>query len=238
MGADWTKQLEFVGACLRGVTSESDVTSGSDSDSSISIFGNACAAAAAAAIDAAICERVKVRASGNFEKKALPELLRWIIKVPVAFLKTIGLVSSVSSGGSGGGTNTNNSNKSDLESAQWRVRCAHAAYERLGAQRVHQCFDVIVEFPESAPAVDDLRRCLRRSYSLHSQLVDALKHKLRQRLLIAGAPTGDIIDTYRLTIRALRDLDPSGVVLNQVSVELKVRIAHFPNPDTLFQAPL
>lgn len=216
MGNVWVREMEMFGVCLR-----SDV------------FGNTCAAAAASAIDTAISKRVSEKAMGNFERKALPNLLKWIDQVPVAFLKTVGLVGAGGGGGVGHMQSipANNAIKSlnpahsaiessNLESAQWRARCAHAAYEMLGSSRVKECFDVIVEFPESKPAVDDLRKCLRRT-TLHSKLIDSLQRSLRSRLLIAGAPTADIIDTYRLTIRALRDLDPSGVVLRAVSGELK-----------------
>ena len=108
----------------------------------------------------------------------------------------------------------------DDAAEEWRARLEYAAHEHLGAVRTSEFFDVIVDFPDSLPAVDDLRRCLRRT-TLHAQLTNSLRGALRRRLLIAGAPTADIIDTYRLAIRALSALDPSGVVLNVVSAPLK-----------------
>ena len=189
MGARWAAALASVGSSLR--------ESGA--------FGSTCAAAAAAAIALATRRRVAERASGSFEKRALSPLLKWVDAVPLAFLKAIGLVTSI---------------ETDDASAAWRARCAHCAYESLGASRVAECFDVVVEFPDSKPALCDLRRCLRRT-SLRFELTRALRDTLRRRLLIAGAPTSDIIDTYRLLIRATRELDPSGVVLAAVSGPLK-----------------
>ena len=189
MGARWATALASVGASLR--------ESG--------LFGETCAAAAAAAIARATRRRVADRASGAFEKRASRSLLRWVDAVPIAFLETIGLVTSI---------------ETDDASAAWRARCAHCAYETLGASRVAECFDIVVEFPDSKPALADLRQCLRRT-SLRFSLTTQLRDALRRRLLIAGAPTSDIIDTYRLLIRATRELDPSGVVLAAVSGPLK-----------------
>jgi len=189
MGARWAAALASAGASLR--------ESG--------LFGETCAAAAAAAVARATRRRVAERASGSFERRAAPPLLRWVDAVPIAFLKHIGLVTSI---------------ETDDASAAWRARCAHCAYEALGASRVAECFDVIVEFPDSKPALMDLRRCLRRT-TLRFELVRSLRDTLRARLLIAGAPTSDIVDTYRLLIRAMNELDPSGVVLAAVSGPLK-----------------
>jgi anaphase-promoting complex subunit 2 len=189
MGARWAAALASVGSHMR--------VSGA--------FGSTCAAAAAAAIAFATRARVAERASGSFEKRFLSPLLRWVDAVPLAFLKQIGLVTSI---------------ETDDASAAWRARVAHCAYESLGARLVAECFDVVVEFPDSKPALFDLRRCLRRT-SLRFDLTHALRDTLRRRLLIAGAPTSDIIDTYRLLIRAMNELDPSGVVLAAVSGPLK-----------------
>ena len=96
----------------------------------------------------------------------------------------------------------------DDAAEEWRARLEYAAHEHLGAVRTSEFFDVIVDFPDSLPAVDDLRRCLRRTTPPHAQLTNSLRGALRRRLLIAGAPTADIIDTYRLAIRALSALAP------------------------------
>ena len=51
----------------------------------------------------------------------------------------------------------------DDAAEEWRARLEYAAHEHLGAVRTSEFFDVIVDFPDSLPAVDDLRRCLRRT---------------------------------------------------------------------------
>ena len=63
------------------------------------------------------------------------------------------------------------------------ARDARGISSAVGASRVAECFDVIVEFPDSKPALMDLRRCLRRT-TLRFELVRSLRDTLRARLLI------------------------------------------------------
>ena len=190
MGASWAARVAGVARGLRG-----------DDARSPGAFGAVASAAAARAMESATRGETHRRARGRFDRRALPHLLRWLDAVPLAFLRAA-------------------LDLADDAAEEWRARLEYAAHEHLGAVRTSEFFDVIVDFPDSLPAVDDLRRCLRRT-TLHAQLTNSLRGALRRRLLIAGAPTADIIDTYRLAIRALSALDPSGVVLNVVSAPLK-----------------
>lgn len=81
--------------------------------------------------------------------------------------------------------------------------------ETLGAIRTGDMFDIVVDYPDSAPAVADMAECLRLT-SLHNMFTQRFKQSLQQRLLHAGAATADIIHTYVSTIRALKEIDPSG----------------------------
>ncbi|CAG8818155.1 7825_t:CDS:1, partial [Racocetra fulgida] len=42
-------------------------------------------------------------------------------------------------------------------------------------------------------------------------------YRFRKRLLIPGAGTNDIINTYISTVKCLRLLDPSGVLLEKIT---------------------
>lgn len=97
-----------------------------------------------------------------------------------------------------------------------------------------------VDFPESTPAVEDLKFCLERT-NQRQQLLTSLKSAFETRLLhpgteeitedetndslslnmaylkiflsITGVHTSDIITVYISAIKALRELDPSMVIL-------------------------
>ena len=189
MGTRWSQTLASVASGLRAV-------GGGERGAS-----DVAEAALHRALETAARTRVRDAAADDFEKKALPSLLRWLDATPLQFARcALGL--------------------DEAGTAEWRGRLEYAIYERLGSLRIDEFFNVIVEFPDSLPAVDDLRRCLRRT-TLHDRLTSSLRGALQRRLLIPGAPTSDIIEQYRLTIRALRALDPSGVVLSVVSAPLK-----------------
>ena len=96
---------------------------------------------------------------------------------------------------------------------------------------VHDCvadsltgsaFDVVREWPESAPAVMDLRDCIaargtRVLDTLSSRLVSAL----HARLLHAGAGTATILDLFVSACRALVAADPTGACLRPVAAAIR-----------------
>jgi hypothetical protein len=83
-----------------------------------------------------------------------------------------------------------------------------------------ELFDLVVDWPDSLPALDDLTECLRHTRE-HSRLVAQLRAQVSQRLLKPGADTSNIIQVYVCTIRALRHVDPSGVLLEAVSEPMR-----------------
>eukprot|EP00891_Asterochloris_glomerata_P007911 jgi/Astpho2/7911/Aster-06390 len=77
-------------------------------------------------------------------------------------------------------------------------------------------FDIVVDYPDSLPAVEDMRVCLRHT-NLHHKFVTQFRKATQERLLHPGAATTDIISQYVSTIKTLMDVDPAGVLLEAVS---------------------
>lgn len=75
---------------------------------------------------------------------------------------------------------------------------------------------LFIEYPDSEPAVEDLRICLQKT-DLRQHLTQKLQRALETRLLHPGVNTPDILTAYVAAIRALRTLDPSGVLLDTVT---------------------
>ncbi|KXZ46928.1 hypothetical protein GPECTOR_39g422 [Gonium pectorale] len=92
--------------------------------------------------------------------------------------------------------------------AEWRLRLSYLVFETLGRLRIGQMFDIVVEHPDSLPAVRDLAACLRHT-NLQALFVSSFKRSLQQRLLHAGASATGIIHQYVATIRTMREIDPS-----------------------------
>uniref|UniRef100_A0A2C9KE64 Anaphase-promoting complex subunit 2 n=1 Tax=Biomphalaria glabrata TaxID=6526 RepID=A0A2C9KE64_BIOGL len=97
----------------------------------------------------------------------------------------------------------------------FRDRLRHFIYETYAKSLIGQFFDIIIDYPDSKPAIQDLTACLEKT-DLRSELVCTLKHALENRLLHPGVNTADILTAYIAAIKSLRLLEPAGVILELV----------------------
>ncbi|KAK0578450.1 hypothetical protein LWI29_010635 [Acer saccharum] len=103
---------------------------------------------------------------------------------------------------------------------RWQLRLEYFAYETLQNLRIAKLFEIIVDYPESSPAIEDLKQCLEYT-GQQSKLVESFISALKYRLLTAGASTNDILHQYVSTIKALRTIDPTGVFLEAVGEPIR-----------------
>ncbi|KAL4970684.1 anaphase promoting complex subunit 2 [Aspergillus stella-maris] len=87
---------------------------------------------------------------------------------------------------------------------------------RLGALRVGELFDVIVEWPASSGAIEDLRHFTTHPAARH-HLTHSFIATLNRRLLHPGASTVEILQVYISIIRSFNLLDPKGVLLDRIA---------------------
>lgn len=87
---------------------------------------------------------------------------------------------------------------------------------RLGALRTSELFDVIVEWPASSGAVEDLRHFTTHP-AARAYVTQSFIAVLNQRLLHPGASTVQILQLYISIIRAFHVLDPKGVLLDRIA---------------------
>ncbi|CAG8620239.1 7539_t:CDS:10, partial [Paraglomus occultum] len=84
--------------------------------------------------------------------------------------------------------------------------------------RISELFDIIIDYPDSKPAIDDLVLCVKSlDQDYRHRVVKSLHSSFQKRLLIPGAATSDILKGYISTIKCLRLLDPPGVLLEKVT---------------------
>ncbi|MEE6504666.1 hypothetical protein FKM82_005286, partial [Ascaphus truei] len=95
---------------------------------------------------------------------------------------------------------------------RWRCHVQRFFYRLYASMRIDELFSIIRDFPDSKPAIEDLKYCLERT-NQRQQLLTSLKMALETRLLHPGVNTSDIITLYISAIKALRELDPSMVIL-------------------------
>ena len=99
---------------------------------------------------------------------------------------------------------------------QWLGRLRFFLMQSLATLRIGELFDLIVDYPDSLPALADLKECLSHTH-MHADAVASLADAIDARLLKPGADTANIIQVYVSAIKALRQLDPTGVTLEAVS---------------------
>ncbi|KAL2815765.1 hypothetical protein BDW59DRAFT_176029 [Aspergillus cavernicola] len=87
---------------------------------------------------------------------------------------------------------------------------------RLGALRIGELFDVIVEWPASSGAIEDLRHFTTHPAARH-HLTHSFALALNRRLLHPGASTVEILQVYISIIRSFNLLDPKGVLLDRIA---------------------
>ncbi|KAK7251905.1 hypothetical protein RIF29_35508 [Crotalaria pallida] len=171
-------------------------------------------------------------AGDHFRSSVLPSIQSWIQAVPLQFLHAL----LVYLGDSVSYESTSSGLKSPLASqpssscpgidtpseglVRWKLRLEYFAYETLQDLRIAKLFEIIVDYPESSPAIEDLKSCLEYT-GQHSKLVESFISALRYRLLTAGASTNDILHQYVSTIKALRTIDPAGVFLEAVGEPIR-----------------
>ncbi|KAJ7274011.1 hypothetical protein C8J57DRAFT_1062796 [Mycena rebaudengoi] len=96
--------------------------------------------------------------------------------------------------------------------------------------RTSEIFDIIIDFPDSMGALQDLKECLQR-VDQRASLVQALRKANRKRLLHPGADTKLILTQYVATIKCLRIVDPPGVLLFKVADPIRRYLRS--RPDTI-----
>lgn len=82
--------------------------------------------------------------------------------------------------------------------------------------RIQELFDIVVDYPNSTAALQDLRTSLKKS-GQRATAVSVFQQSCSRRLLQGGANTVDILSGYIATIKSFAILEPRGVLLEKVS---------------------
>nr|XP_058951089.1 anaphase-promoting complex subunit 2-like isoform X1 [Pocillopora verrucosa] len=102
----------------------------------------------------------------------------------------------------------------------WKPKLKYFMYKSFADLRISELFTIIVEYPDSLPAIKDLKSCLEVT-DQRKELISSLRSAFERRLLHPGANTSDILTQCVSAIRALHVLDPSGVILEHVCLPVR-----------------
>lgn len=89
--------------------------------------------------------------------------------------------------------------------------------------RKSHMFEIIIEYPNSEAGIQDLKMCLEQASSpdFRLNLIESVKQSLTESLLHPGVNTYDILTAYISAIKALRALDPSGLILQLITEPIR-----------------
>ncbi|XP_030623702.1 anaphase-promoting complex subunit 2 [Chanos chanos] len=164
-------------------------------------------------------QRMEQRCRGEYETSFLSDFQEWLEQVlswlSQVFASEVGDTDNSAMSQEGASGEVGQPASAILQ--RWRCHMHQFFCHIYVNMRIEELFSIIRDFPESTPAIKDLKFCLERT-NQRQQLLTSLKSAFETRLLHPGVHTSDIITVYISAIKALRELDPSMVIL-QVACE-------------------
>ncbi|KZW04109.1 hypothetical protein EXIGLDRAFT_716114 [Exidia glandulosa HHB12029] len=179
-----------------------------------------------ALVASVVCEQIERQIEtlcpGKWDEPRLPELRHWLGDKVVAWL-----MEQYSRAGTSASNSIPGHNVIVQEAAD---RFDFHICKTMCDLRTSEIFDMIVDYPDSMPALLDLKECMQR-VDQRAHLVTTLRRLNKRRLLHPGADTKDILSQYVSTIKCLRVIDPPGVLLFKVADPIRRYLRE--RPDTI-----
>lgn len=159
-----------------------------------------------------ITKHIQEKCRGNFDSPHLKDLESWLESIVVEWLTRIY---------NNGSLKVDPSNTKINDSVSYfKMKLKYFLFEKYANTIIDQFFNIIIDFPDSQPAIDDLKLCMEK-LDLRAHLVESLKNSIETRLLHPGVDTSDIITGYVATIKTMRHLEKSGILLQTVTEPVK-----------------
>ena len=142
------------------------------------------------------------------ESEVVPHLKFWIRNIFARFvLKFLDAVRAAEGGDMSG--------KPEVEEKDVK-KWEDIAITRLGALRINELFEIVVDWDATQSGIDDLRHYTTNP-ATRTFVTSSFINVLQTRLLQPGASTVEILQLYISIIRAFRRLDPKGVLLDRIA---------------------
>jgi anaphase-promoting complex subunit 2 len=100
-----------------------------------------------------------------------------------------------------------------MDKNDWLRQLGNPVFEVVQRQTIGCLFDLVIDYPDSLPALDDLKECIKQTRE-YAVLIQDFGGAIQSRLLHPGASTLDIIQHYISTIKVLQYIEPSGYILD------------------------
>ncbi|XP_063702469.1 anaphase-promoting complex subunit 2 [Culicoides brevitarsis] len=159
-----------------------------------------------------IDKHVKDFCTGRYDESHISNLENWLNTAVLDWL------TKIYNNGSLDMSNTEQKTKDAINNFQLKLN--YYLFEVYANIIIEQFFNIIIEFPDSQAAIDDLKICLDK-LNLKGHLIRTIKNSLETRLLHPGVDTADILTGYVAAIKTLKHLDKTGVLLQTVIEPVK-----------------
>ncbi|XP_030370351.1 anaphase-promoting complex subunit 2 [Scaptodrosophila lebanonensis] len=155
-----------------------------------------------------IKEHINDTCLGIFDRSHLKELETWLQDVIMSWLRNIF-------------TGGKQCDINECETIQgFKVKLTYFMYETFAQSVISRFFSIIIDYPDSTPAINDLKICMEK-IDMRVYITKTLRNALEARLLHPGVNTMDILTGYVAAIKAIRHLDNTGVILEMVTAPIK-----------------
>jgi len=154
-----------------------------------------------------------------FEQPLLHQFKTWVNQIVIAWLKQI-IVQNPRRKNTQN-KNSNNGSALNVDFADLVQKIDYFVYEKFGEMRTREMFDIILIYPQSIAALNDLKQCLNVTSEWRTLQISMLS-SFKKRLLHHGASSKDIITQYIATIGALKQLDPTGITLEIIGEPMRI----------------
>lgn len=182
--------------------------------STVGLGGDSARKVFAAVLNKTLTEFVNWSYAGvdDDESGVLPHLSYWIENIFARYAAQI--LNALKSGEAAVSGGQSEINLSDVQNWQ------EMAVTRLGALRVDELFEIVMDWDSTKSRIDDLKHYITNP-STRTYLTTKFIGVLSSRLLQPGVSTLHILRLYISIIRAFRRLDPKGVLLDRVARPLR-----------------
>ncbi|KAH8261259.1 hypothetical protein KR044_006022 [Drosophila immigrans] len=158
-----------------------------------------------------IKEHINDTCLGIFDRSHLKQLETWINDVVMTWLTSIFTE----------WRSSDDINREEIPETvtAFKVKLTYFMYETFAQNVISQFFSIII-YPDSTPAIEDLKICMEK-IDMRIHLTESLRSALEARILHPGVNTMDILTGYVAAIKAIRHLDNTGVILEIVTAPIK-----------------
>lgn len=155
------------------------------------LFDHLCGDIIVEVVQIKIKEHIESVSLDNYQESFLTSFEKWLDRIIIGWIRLIYSSSNYKLNVNDNSNNSriNNTTGNDAQASfdvyllNYKKQLAHFMYTHYAHTRINRLFDIIVDYPDSKNAIEDLKVCLQKT-NLRANVTKSLKSSIEQRLLI------------------------------------------------------